>query len=160
MDQERDWRKLLAQCLDSTIVGTIATSGDSGPSASPVYFIYDGSFNIYFISSDATRHVLNIKKNPNVGISIYNPEKAARNVQEAVEIAGTAKEISEAEMEDVYKERGRRISSHTMFTYVQEGGHFVRGRHGVFVRVVPSEIMYINSDIFEGNVMPVPLPRL
>ncbi len=157
---DADWRKLLTECLDSTIVGSLATVDDLGPWSCPIYSIYDKDFNIYFISNEVSRHILNIRENPRVGISIYDPQKAVKNVQLGVEIRGVASEVPGEKIDQVYSEREKRITRVSIFEPEGHEGHFIKSHSGVFIMIKPVEIKYVNTEAFDGEAQQVPIGKL
>lgn len=52
----------------------IATADASGkPWISPVFYMYDDEFNLYWVSNKSALHSINIRNNPRVAISIFGP---------------------------------------------------------------------------------------
>jgi nitroimidazol reductase NimA-like FMN-containing flavoprotein (pyridoxamine 5'-phosphate oxidase superfamily) len=80
--------------IDDNIHMTVATAdADGTPWVSPVFFVSDDDYDLYWTSWKNARHSQNIRSNPKAGIVIYEAE-ASRPVQ-AVYIAATVVEITE-----------------------------------------------------------------
>ncbi len=140
-------------------LASLATVDTKGPFSCPVYFVHDNESNIYFISSDASRHVARLKDNPAVGISIYDPQKALKNLQTCLEIRGVATRVPGQDRGSLQGKKTP-FTGITMFDSSGHDGYFVRAHHGVFVMIKPTEISYVNTELFGGEVMHVPLNEL
>jgi len=82
------------QILKENIYCTIATSTKNGtPWISPVFFGYDESTNIYWISDKNARHSQLIRQNPKVAIVIFN-SKAPEGKGDAIYIEAEAHELT------------------------------------------------------------------
>jgi nitroimidazol reductase NimA-like FMN-containing flavoprotein (pyridoxamine 5'-phosphate oxidase superfamily) len=70
---------------------TLATSGPSGdPWISPVFFVPDDAYDLYWVSGKTARHSRNIRDNPKVAIVVYETTPTV----DAVYIAAHAKELT------------------------------------------------------------------
>ncbi len=49
--------------MNSTFYCTLATHEKGNPWVAPVAFAYDNNFNIYFVSSQSSRHMKDISRN-------------------------------------------------------------------------------------------------
>ncbi len=62
-------------------VGVLCTLGDYGqPQAASMYFVFDTTLNIYFITREASRKFKNIKKNPRAAF-VVSTEQPLQTVQ-------------------------------------------------------------------------------
>ncbi len=156
-EKKSEWEKLVRECLDSTTIASVATQDVGGVWVTSVYFSYDGKFNIYFISPAATRHMKAIKSNPKVAISMFTPQSAAGTYQIGLQIEGTATIVPDEEIEEVYSIRTKRLAADNHWVPQPNEGHFVKDHGGVFVKVIPSSMLYINTRLFGGNSKKVPL---
>lgn len=53
------------------VIATADTDGN--PWISPVFYMYDEGFNLYWVSDKSALHSKNIRSNPHVAISIFGP---------------------------------------------------------------------------------------
>ena len=94
--------KKVMQILDSTIFCTLSTVRDDGsPWASPVFFVFDESHNIYWWTDLESVHSQNIDRDNRVFITVFNPyasEKDAAGVymQAKARIIKDKKELTNA----------------------------------------------------------------
>ncbi len=56
--------------LDSLSTLTLATYGPAGPWAASLFFARDEECNLYFISSQSSRHVQDLLTEPNVAVTV------------------------------------------------------------------------------------------
>lgn len=78
--------ELAKEIIDENLYLTLATMGDAGVWASPLYYCTDRDYNFYFISQLSSLHTQNLLKNPDVSFAIYNstaPEGKGVGVQGA-----------------------------------------------------------------------------
>lgn len=87
-------RKLIEDYLKKAKLMQVATSKDNRPWACSVYFAYDNSLNLYWISLPSTRHSREIKDNNRVAGAIVLPHKSGDKVR-GLQFEGTAKELTE-----------------------------------------------------------------
>jgi len=74
----------------------VATMGDF-PWIATVYYSFDNELNLYFLSSDKTLHVKQIKKNPKVSIAIADSHQDINKPKKGLQISGLAEEVSGVE---------------------------------------------------------------
>ncbi len=155
-----EWKELIKSCLDSTLVGVLATRDGSDAWATPVYFSYDEKFNLYFISPRDTRHMRNIKSHPSVAIAVVTPQSLSGIHQVGVQIEGAASEVPDKDIERVYRTRAKRMSPGQEYVHIRSEGHFVKEYGGVFMCITPKSIFYIDTRTFGGSPKSVPLDAL
>lgn len=64
-------KKIIAE----NIYMTIATASTNGsPWISPVFFAYDGDYNLFWVSNKESRHSKLIQKNPRVAMVVFNSQ--------------------------------------------------------------------------------------
>jgi uncharacterized protein len=79
----RDPRQLALDYLASQHVMTLATQGEDGVWAAPVFYVHR-TFDLYFLSADHTRHVRHLDDKPLAAAAIYEQQHewaAIRGVQ-------------------------------------------------------------------------------
>lgn len=85
-------RKLIEDYLKEAKLMQVATSKDNHPWVCSVYFAYDSSLNLYWISLPSTRHSKEIKNNNRVAGTIVLQHTPGDDVR-GLQFEGTAKEI-------------------------------------------------------------------
>lgn len=145
-----DWKKYLKECLESTNYCCIATVDPKGVWANPVYFAYDGQFNLYFISQMSSRHMQNLKKDFRISVSIYKTEQKGDVV--GVYIEGKAKIIlrNKDEIEkafDIYYGRAGKGP---------DVKQYLNNPTWLYVKVTPIQIHYFDTRFFKEERQEVP----
>jgi uncharacterized protein len=69
----RDPRRLALAYVAAHHVMTLATSGEDGVWAAPVFYAHH-DFDLFFLSADHTRHVRHIVRNPRAAAAIHDQE--------------------------------------------------------------------------------------
>lgn len=77
----KDVPTLIKEYLSEATLMQIATVKRGNPWACSVYFAYDDSFNLYWISSPKRRHSLDIKENKKVAGTIVLPHTPGDDVR-------------------------------------------------------------------------------
>lgn len=102
----------VVEILSSSKYMTLATATTHGqPWVSPLFFVYDKDFNLYWSSSKSAKHSELISENSSVALVIYSSEITNR-FWEALYIVGKAHQVSEEEFADalkLYYEKGHPI---------------------------------------------------
>jgi len=90
--------------LDSNKHMVISTADISGkPWVSPVFFVYDSEYNLYWISSKNTRHSQNIRENNRIAIVVFGTIPDS-NKNDGVYFDAEAEELSDiSKIEDAIK---------------------------------------------------------
>lgn len=159
-EKEFDWKAKLKECLDSTTVAVLATRERDGVWATPVYFSYDDEFNFYFISPKGTRHMNNIKSNSNVALAVFTPLSVSGIHQIGVQVKGVTSIVPDSEIEKVYAIRAKRLSGDLNWISESQEGHFVKEHGGIFVKITPTMMIYVDTRYFGGQGRQVPLAKL
>jgi nitroimidazol reductase NimA-like FMN-containing flavoprotein (pyridoxamine 5'-phosphate oxidase superfamily) len=80
--------------IEETKHMTLATADRSGnPWVSPVFFVPDDAYDLYWVSAKSARHSQNVRDNPSVAIVVYETEPQV----DAVYIAARAEELNDSE---------------------------------------------------------------
>jgi uncharacterized protein YhbP (UPF0306 family) len=74
------------------VVATADTKGK--PWISPLFYMYDEDFNLYWVSDKSALHSRNIRSNPHVAISIFGPASSEEDKIHGVYIDAEATELS------------------------------------------------------------------
>ena len=92
------YKKILRELLDDQNYLCLATvDTQHKPWTSPVSYVCDDDFSIYFISYIESRHAQNIRNNREIALSIYNSEQTPRSTL-GVQASGFAEMIDEDTM--------------------------------------------------------------
>jgi uncharacterized protein YhbP (UPF0306 family) len=86
--------------LDSLSTLTLATYGPAGPWAASLFFARDEECNLYFISSQSSRHVQDLLTEPNVAVTVNGDTDNWIEIR-GLQISGTAEVVTENEKADV-----------------------------------------------------------
>lgn len=145
--------------MEQSVYATLATASKDGvPWISPVYIGNDEAYNLYFSSSEDSRHMQNIQENNQVSLVIFN-STVPRGEGAGVYMQATVKELTtEEEVRDAYKYfYGRNDAKpHEPSYYLGE-----TKRH--IYKIIPSK-MWMNgwekvNGIFTDVRLEVPLPK-
>lgn len=93
--------KLIYEILSEGYVMSIATVDECGVWVADVVYIYDGVFNIYWISQISTRHSQAIQKNNQVAASITISQPGEDN--RGLQIEGSAEAVDRTSLEMLRK---------------------------------------------------------
>jgi uncharacterized protein YhbP (UPF0306 family) len=98
------YKKILREILDSQNYLCLATADKhSKPWASPVAYVCDEDFSIYFISYIESLHAQNIRNNNEVAFSIYDSDQLLRNAL-GIQASGFAEIIDEHSMSAILRQ--------------------------------------------------------
>lgn len=101
-----DYRNLGA-FLDSFGTLTLATHGDSGPWAATLFFAHDQQLNLYFVSSNNSRHVRDSLSADKVAATVNADHKEWTSIR-GLQISGTVRRLNQderAEAQSLYLEK-------------------------------------------------------
>lgn len=163
-EENREWpkldgfegRKLVRECLDSTLVGSLATHGSEGSWSATIYFTYDDGFNVYFVSTRSTLHIRNILEDNVVGFSAFSPLGKPDGALIGVQLKGIAIPVEESEIGRVYAEREKRIFGGAWQPQQNETLRMeLQGT--IFMKIKPQDLYYVNTSLFGGDRKRIPL---
>ena len=78
--------------LESHNVVTLATHGVQGPWAAALFYVSDG-FNLYFLSAATTRHIVNLKTQPQVAATIQEDYTRWTDIR-GIQLEGIARPVA------------------------------------------------------------------
>jgi general stress protein 26 len=156
-----EYAKHIRECLDSTIVGVLATNeGHDGSWATPVYFTYDSKFNFYFMSEERSRHVKDIESNPNVSLAIFMPIRNSLGFKVGLQIAGRAEVVPDDRIEEIYMQRSIRLTGTKAWNKDSIGGHVMRREGWTFIKIVPTMMNYVDRRYSMGDSIKISVRKL
>lgn len=98
---------------DNNVAVVTTADKDGNPQGASVYYVVDGNYNFYFVTSKKTKKFENIQENNSVGIVVgFGPDL------ETIQGGGTAKEIGD---KDDQKEKVSRLAESAD---ISDGGHW------------------------------------
>ncbi len=132
---------------------SLATAGEEGPHAATVFYV-NRDWEIFYLSSPASRHSENLSKNPKVGATInedYNNWLAIKGIQlhGVVEKVGSIKEnlaIARAYIKKFPTVADFLLAPHKLGKNVMEKVSKVR-----FYKLTPYRIYFINNELGFGH---------
>lgn len=104
-----NWRKYLKECLEATVYCSLGTVDRKGVWSNPVYFAYDDSYNLYFISMPHSRHMKNIKMDGRIAVSIYSTNQDTHGDVVGIQLEGEAYVLPDKEVPDAHKLYFKRV---------------------------------------------------
>jgi uncharacterized protein YhbP (UPF0306 family) len=96
MDDKEKLKTLIKEYLEKARMMQVVTARDNQPWACTVYFAYDDSLNLYWISSTTRRHSEEIRNNEKVAGTIVLPHTPGDKVR-GIQFQGVAKELASKE---------------------------------------------------------------
>lgn len=125
---------------------SLATSNGYFPHAASLFYASDG-YIIYFLSKPESRHVINIRLNPCVAVTINKDYEDWRTIK-GLQITGKAYEVSPEEMgqaTSIYEKK------HPFLGELLSGEKSLIGASDVaFYKVVPERIRLIDNGVHFG----------
>ncbi|MBI5911597.1 MAG: pyridoxamine 5'-phosphate oxidase family protein [Betaproteobacteria bacterium] len=88
-------------------VMTLATHGPEGPWAAAVFYANDG-FNLYFVSSPASRHGLNLAAHARVAATVHEDYHDWREIK-GIQLEGSVELVSAAEEASIRELYGKKF---------------------------------------------------
>ena len=89
---KEELRSRTRRLLSEQTTMTIATSGETGPWAAPVYYVSIG-YNLYFFSSPNSRHIMDSQNSKQTAAVIFVESQKWKDIR-GVQIAGTIQPLS------------------------------------------------------------------
>jgi uncharacterized protein YhbP (UPF0306 family) len=93
--KDSEARALVAELLHSQTTLVLATSGDH-PIATPLFFAADAELNLYWLSSDDSRHSRNLLAGPSCSVTVFAPVDDWRAIR-GVQMEGEAGRVADRE---------------------------------------------------------------
>lgn len=160
-DNYIEWARHIRDCLESTYVAVLATSEENdGVWATPVYFTYDDRLNFYFMSDEKTRHISDIKDHSAVSLAIFMPTGDSLGFKVGIQVEGRAEVVPDDKIDEVYKNRSERLTGTKNWNSDSKGGHLVKEGGGIFIKIVPNSMNYIDRRYFPGESQKISIKKL
>lgn len=97
MRTARKQLELVAVLLGEETTLSLATTGEGGQSCvAPLFYIVDEELSLYWLSSENSRHSLNLKQRPTAAAAVYGSAARWREIR-GVQMRGTVSIVSEPE---------------------------------------------------------------
>ena len=141
-----DWKKHLVECMRSTEFCALATVDLNGAWSNPVYFAWDESFTIYFISQPHSRHMKNIARDGRVSISIYSTEQSTFGDVKGIQLEGiaTIAQNTDAACAVYY---GRKYPN-TAIEELKRTDQYIADASWQYVQIIPKQLYYFDTGKF------------
>ena len=163
MGEAFPWKQHILHCLESTQYMSLSTAdSELGTWVNPVYFAWDKAFNLYFVSMPHSRHMTNMRTDPRVSIAIYSTAQDTLGDVEGIQLHGKAEFVTEEhEVELAYNIYYARVYPETRKGIDSVAADY-RGDSAewVFVKIIPEEIFYFNTEFFGHERQLVPVDQL
>ena len=154
-----NWKKHIRTGLEATFFCALATREAHGVWACPVYFAYDEKLNLYFISMPKSRHMKNIARDPRVAVAIYSTAQTPGGDVKGIQLEGRARIVRDKEVEEVYSIYFRRRFPVTGRSKNNPTAHMGPRAAWKFVKIVPKNIYYFDTRVFDETRVKVPRLR-
>src|SRR3989344_64968 len=128
---------IVSDYLTANRLMTLGTSYEDRPWSATVFFAYAKNLNLYFYSSEKTKHCINIKKNPNVSVVINNDWRDKNGKIKGLQAIGKASRVSDKDYDKHYP------IYHSRFKWSDE----FQSDHRLY-KIKLAEIWYINENLF------------
>jgi uncharacterized protein YhbP (UPF0306 family) len=158
--EEFEIAKHVISCLNSTPLAVLATNDKGGIWGTPVYFTHDDKFDFYILSNSKSRHSRAIKKDREVALVVVMPPDLSGGFEVGIQIAGVAEEMSGKEIEDIYRQRILKITGNKADFFNAGGAQYIMTSGGMFIKVVPKLIMYLDRRYHGSDSRKVSIKRL
>lgn len=139
-------KKLIGDYLEEARMMQVATSRNTQPWICTVYFAYDESWNLYWLSLPSSRHSQEIKENDKVAGTIVLPHTPGDKVR-GLQFQGTAEEIVKAEsVRRLFPYYGKRLN------YMEAAEEIISGKneHHLY-QIKPSLFVLFDEVNFPAN---------
>lgn len=139
--------KVARQIIKDNLYMVLSTCENNTPWIAPVFFAADEDYNFYFISGKETLHSLQIEKNPNVAVVVFDsrliPEEA-----DGVYIEGVASHVPLTELPKVimlvYQKRFP--DPRTLAQHIHDAQDFLGGKPRRFYKIKPSRVFKLDKN--------------
>ena len=133
---------------------TISTRDNASVWSATVFYVSDSNLNLYFLSSEKSRHIQHINMNPEVSATVYKDQKDWEKLK-GIQISGTVESVKGLEREhtiDQYLEKYEylnRVINHPLNEDEEKIGS--RFKSILFFKLKPSLIRIINNQVAFGH---------
>ena len=162
MSESEDFEiaKHVISCMHSTPLAVISTRDKKSVWGMPVYFIHDDEFNFYVLVNSRSRPAKDIKKNPDVSLAIVMPPDVSNGFEVGIQVAGKASKISAKDIEEIYAQKMKRSARDREGFIGPREAQILGNEGGIFVKIVPILIMYLDRRYHGSDSKKVSIKRL
>jgi hypothetical protein len=143
-------RDLILDYLARNKLMSVATAWREAPWAATVFFAYDDSLQLYFLSERTTRHARNIAHNPKVAATI-NQDFGKPGLVKGIQLEGITQEVAFTDLPQVFTLYQNRYPWLTRYlphpALIPEEKTMQR-----FYRIAPSKIFLLDDERFGKGV--------
>ena len=144
-----DWNKHIKEALDRTEFMALSTVGEDGSWVCPLQFSYDEKLTLYFKSMPNSKHMQNIRGNPETSVAIFSTTRLPDRNVTGIQLKGKATILHMRE--DVKVAAKYHYSrSKPNIDYTQRiDEHLDEDAVWNFVKFVPDEAWYFDTRFFD-----------
>lgn len=89
--------ELVAALLGEETTLSLATTGEDGQACvAPLFYVVDKELTLYWLSSESSRHSLNLAANPRAAATVYRSVESWREIR-GVQLRGAVSKVTESE---------------------------------------------------------------
>lgn len=148
--------------LNASQYVVLATQGQDGPWACPLYFAYDEQLNLYVLSQPSTSlHMKHVAANSAVACAVYDSSQQNMRAVAGVQIKGSAHIVGPDEVQTAFDTyfaptptRTPPAAAFPPQEYAQDDAMWR------FVKIVPEEVWVFSEEDFEGSRVMMPKEAL
>lgn len=100
---DENTKRIILDFMNSNTILSLSTSTSDSPYICNLFYVCDDDLNIYFLSSKKTRHAQELKDNPRVAVSIYDPLSAPGKSVIGLQATGKVSEAKGIELIKMFK---------------------------------------------------------
>lgn len=147
-----DWQQYLKGRFDDAPFLALATAGANGPWSNTLYFAYNDSFTIFFISEESCEHMKNIATNPRVSCALYSTVQEPREKVRGVQLVGTAQWVPPEEAEQACEVYFKETSVRRPVNQANRAQEYTKpGTLWRMAKIIPEEIWVFDEASFGGS---------
>lgn len=148
-----EWKQYLAQRFDdSQFLALATTSAADGAWANPVFFNFDDTFTLYFISEPSCVHMENIEHDPRVSAAIYSTAQDPHGKVKGVQLIGKASWVSAEEAEAACAVYFKQTPARTPISQASRAQEYVRpDAVWRLAKIVPDMVWVFDEEAFGGT---------
>lgn len=152
-----DLKKLIQEYLEAANMMQLATISNNKPWICNMWFAADKNMNLYWFSSNTTRHSKELTDNPQVAIAVCLPQNPSDNSARGIQLEGIAEMLTNQEDIDTAIENcvGRIFSIEQIKKFMSDTYEPHR-----FYRVKPTMIVLVDTVNFPDSPVQRYIPTI
>ncbi len=148
-------------CINSTSLAVLSTMDrKEGIWGSPVPFTHDEDFNFYVVASRRSRHVRDIASVQGVSLVVLMSPNIAGGAQVGLQVYGKASIVPEKETGTLFAGKFKAVIGDGIDYFNQRGAQMIKNEGGVFFKIEPQSIIYLDRRYYGLASKKVPIKML